>query len=332
MRSIIFPSGTVLRSIIISITVTCVLNGAQAQVPQYVVYDLGTLGAGNSEAFSINDSGQITGSSNHTGGPDRHAFLYSGGPLIDLGTLGGTASTGYGINNLSDVTGHSSINPSDADTFLYSGGVMTNIGTPLGNSVGYSINNSGQVAGFRTSGGSSVYHAYIRSNGVNSDLPTLGTTNYSFATAINEGGEATGYSAFVDTDHNSTHAFLYSSSTTLDLGTLGGLSSEGWAINASGQVAGDSQLAGNLVRHAFLGSTSGLLDLGTLGGEHSFGKGINDFGQVVGSSQLPSTTNYHPFLYSDGAMYDLNDLTLNLEASGMGVLYYASDINNFSFR
>lgn len=44
----------------------------------------------------------------------------------------------------------------------------------------------------------------------------------------------------------------HAAATIYNLGTLGGPYSVGRAINASGQVAGNSYMAGNTVRHAFL--------------------------------------------------------------------------------
>jgi probable HAF family extracellular repeat protein/cysteine-rich repeat protein len=106
-----------------------------------------------------------------------------------------------------------------------------------------------------------------------------------------------------------------------DLGTLGGTNSEVGAINASGHVAGSSELTpGDPTLHAFLFSGGPLLDLGTLGGSASGANGINDAGQVVGWSQLPGDTDAHLFLYSAGVMSDLGTLG---GASG-----YATAINN----
>src|SRR5205809_995323 len=59
--------------------------------------DLGTLGGAYSQAFGINDGGQIVGASDTTGGANR-AFLWQGGLMTDLGTLGGRDSAAYGIN------------------------------------------------------------------------------------------------------------------------------------------------------------------------------------------------------------------------------------------
>jgi probable HAF family extracellular repeat protein len=75
---------------------------ARAQSPQYVVTDLGTLGGTSSAAFSINDSGQITGGSD-TSGQITHAFFYSGGSMSVLGTT----AEARAINNSDQIAGTS---------------------------------------------------------------------------------------------------------------------------------------------------------------------------------------------------------------------------------
>src|SRR5262245_51785426 len=51
-----------------------------------------------------------------------------------------------------------------------------------------------------------------------------------------------------------------------DLGSFGGSFTRGMAINAAGQVTGQSYTAGDAEGHAFLADSSGMVDLGTLGG------------------------------------------------------------------
>ena len=88
----------------------------------------------------------------------------------------------------------------------------------------------------------------------------------------------------------------------VDLGTLGGGSSQGSSINASGQVAGSSTISGGAT-HAFL-YDGAMHDLGTMDGGSSSGSGISNDGHVVGTS---SGSAERAFLY-DGAMHDLGTL------------------------
>src|SRR5262245_17966926 len=68
----------------------------------------------------------------------------------------------------------------------------------------------------------------------------------------------------------------------VDLGTLGGASSEATGLNNSGEVVGWSRDETGAAR-AFLYRDGAMVNLGTLpGGSASFATAINDLGQVVG--------------------------------------------------
>src|SRR4051812_10494245 len=92
------------------------------------------------------------------------------------------------------------------------------------------------------------------------------------------------------------------------IGNLGGTSTFGTAINASGQVAGwgDTDAAGAIHRHAFLFSNGVLTNLGTLaGGTQSFALAINDFGEVAGSSNAGGASQLHAVVFGHGSVSDL---------------------------
>ena len=221
--------------------------------------DLGTLGGTNSVGNAINASGQVAGGSDRAGG--QHAFLYtgtpgSGGAMADLGTLGGTNSYGYAINASGQVAGYADTTAYAPHAFRYtgtpgSGGVMADLGTLGGSySAGYAINASGQVAGWsHTTAGEAHAIRYTGtpgSGGVMADLGTL-AGGWSYGRAINASGQVAGESS----TQNESGAFLYTGTPgvdgqRIDLGKIepdpvytNGMSN-GRAINASGQVAGQS--------------------------------------------------------------------------------------------
>lgn len=135
-------------------------------------------------------------------------------------------------------------------------------------------------------------------------LGGAGTNNTYVATGLNAAGQLTGY-------YNGAlppHAFSYQGGVVTDLGTLGGIISQGFAINGSGQVVGSSYTGGNLQLNGFLYTGGNLLNLGTLGGSYSSANLINDAGQVAGVSMLPNATDTTAFFYSQGVMTSLGTL------------------------
>jgi probable HAF family extracellular repeat protein len=96
----------VARQAVLALMVLLAAGASLAWAAQYTVVDLGTLGGTSSEAYGINDIGQVVGWAYPSGTTTWHAFLWSGGVMQDLGTLGGTESKAYGINSLGQVVGY----------------------------------------------------------------------------------------------------------------------------------------------------------------------------------------------------------------------------------
>ena len=122
------------------------------------------------------------------------------------------------------------------------------------------------------------------------------------------------------------HAFLYSTGTMNDLGTLGGHYSQGNAVNRTGEVAGQSDTK-NGGRDAALWTGKATVDLGALGplaGWESSATGINDSGQVVGWWGF--NPGRHAWLYSNGTITDLPEPSFATATGATGCAAIA--INN----
>jgi len=96
--------------------------------------------------------------------------------------------------------------------------------------------------------------------------------------------------------------------TVTDLGTLGGSTSHGLAVNDYGQVVGEAMTSAGVYR-AFAFWKGTLIDLGTLGGDYSSASGINDNAQIVGTATTAAFKD-RAFLFSfaTGIMTDLGTL------------------------
>lgn len=92
----------------------------------------------------------------------------------------------------------------------------------------------------------------------------------------------------------------------INLGTLGGTVSEGFALNNNSEAVGRSRPYNSNDDHAFRWANGTMHDLGTLGGPDSGAAGINDDGKIVGTSDAAGTS--HAFLYENGTMIDLNTI------------------------
>jgi probable HAF family extracellular repeat protein len=313
---------------------------------QYKLIDLGTLGGANSFVNGtpppmLNNGGMIGGEADtaeacpYFDGVVSPAVRWDNGVPTTLGVLpGGCFSLPNAINSKGMFAGSADIGFIDPATglpaihadFLYKGQIL-DLGTFGGsNSLANDVNERGQVVGGAenlepdpwdfagiTLGlpSPTAWHAFLWQAGVMRDLGTLGGPS-SFAVVINDRGQAVGFSFTTAVPNPSTglptlDPFLWDRGKMINLGTLGGTFGEAIAINNRGQVAGFSDLEGDLTNHAFVWDRGVMTEIGTFGGDNSIAFWINDAGQVVGNAQLPDGT-HHGFFWSKGKMTDIGTL------------------------
>jgi probable HAF family extracellular repeat protein len=181
-------------------------------------------------------------------------------------------------------------------------------------------------------------------NDIMIDLGTLAASDpVSSATAVNDAGQVTGYSYTINPNGTASyHAFVLNpldnnddgvadtwfvgdnavNDLMVDLGTLGGTNSWGRAINADGQIVGESDYdapTGEHYTRAFLWQDNTMTDLGTLRDDRHQGfsaaSGVNNSGAVVGWAENEDRER-RAFVFQNGKMKDLNDELYLLDDNG----------------
>ena len=201
---------------------------------------LGSLGGADSEAWSINDRGQIVGSSQTAGGV-RHAFLWQGGTMTDLGTSSGGESDALAINNRGQILEDISVGKSD-EIVLWQEGRTTPIAS-FRNCQWAAFNDRGQVIGLCKKPGGPT-RALLWVNGRTTDL---GVDFQGAPMAINDRSDVV---EPLQTSEDSSRGVLWRNGERIDLGSFGGPRTLPIALNERDQVVGVSSAP--VRRHGFV--------------------------------------------------------------------------------
>jgi probable HAF family extracellular repeat protein len=282
-------------------------------------------GVGRTYAFSINDSGQITGEYGDAYGP--HGFVYSGGTYSTLDVPGANGTELYRSNNAGEIVGRyfDTSHPQGA-AFLYTGGNFTDISFPgAAWTYVFGINNAGDMVGTYNFGGpqtQSSQHGFIYSGSVFTTIDVPGGYDPQ-PLGINDAGQIVGLFG----DGTGSHGFLDNGGVFSKIDAPGAFSyTYAFDINNDGQIVGFFDTP--------TGDTNGFLYTGgaftDIAIPHSsidlpdtFPLGINNLGQVVGYGLgdleyfgSGAATTEHAFIATPTPA----PATLPLFATGLGLM------------
>ncbi len=272
---------------------TGIASPASAAVPTYTVEALGDF-----VPQTINESGHVVGWQ----GYPTQAVVYTDG--VGLSTLPplnpGEAALARDINDQGQVVGQSG-----SRAVRWTNGVAEDLGVldPTSPSAeAYGINNLGNVSGSSTKSGGTHAFFHSEATGMVDLFPTsTGPGFLSYGHDINELNQVAGYVG--------SRAFRWTDGTIQDLGVPDGYAlSYAWAINDSGQVAGQVKTAtGSATRVARYTDGTGWEILGG-SGEDNQAWGINNDGTVVGQAWVGGPIT-EAVVYIDGSgLLGLDDL------------------------
>ena len=247
-----------------------------------------------SEAWGINNAGQIVGRSHVMPANEAHAFRYDPGiGTLDLGTLGGAISDAYRINDSGVAVGSAELADGQMHAARWdAAGNPFDLGTFGGDqSEAIDINAAGHIVGWAAQPpdefGEQSSEAFIWTGSELNPVGTLGGLN-SFAHAINDAGLVAGFS---DTETGDICAFLWDEQQGMqNIGNMGGGGIVPWDISNTGKTvvvgyADDSQGLGIAI---IWDEMNGLRDLNALIPPDSDwirlreARGVNEAGQIVG--------------------------------------------------
>ena len=237
-----------------------------------VMRALPTVGGNNGQASAVNDSAQVVGYAEN-GAVDSTCpagvtnnrvdlpVLWNKGKAQALPTIGSDPDgVAFGINNQGQAVGYSGTCTAANFAVLWENGTATplaDLGTP--GAIAYAINGHNQIVGQAVNSDGTALAAIWQNNTVTALGGLLPGDVASFATSINNRGQAVGSS--FDTSSSWSHGLLWQNGTMTDLNTVFPASSNLYVISASninesGQIAGMAvEMAGpnaGKIVHSFL--------------------------------------------------------------------------------
>jgi probable HAF family extracellular repeat protein len=251
----------------------------------YQMQLLGTLGE-ESYAIAISESGQVLGNYLTAGGA-QHIFRWTEGTMKHLVD----SAQAMDLNDAGDVVGWL-FTDTGTEAFVYTDQVYL-FDLPEGPSRAYALDSRGRVAGRHTG---EMEQSFLDEEG--SPLFLAPDLN-AYAVEMNDAGQV----LIKELRQNGFHTLLaQTDGSMVDLGTLGGASTQGTDINESGQVVGWSQTADGRYQ-AFSWENGSMTALAEPEWTYSSAVALNDAGDILIKASVGTEKTI--FLLKDGELIDL---------------------------
>src|SRR5215831_5632889 len=307
---------------------------ATATTPQYQIYDIGVIDAGDdaSQGFGVSHGGIAVGRSIRTGGSQAFTWTLNGG-IVGLPNLAGRS---HAVSNSADDSGvvvgtaATTLFGSDRLPIMWLNGAVSQLPLPAGETLGdaNSVNASGVAVG-SVDGGSNQRGA-IYTGGGGSIITQTTSTGCFFVTAfgINDSGRIVGQG--IDPNNAARNVGIVydiGQNDAFEVGALPGFNGAlAFGVSNSGHVVGSSMLNQGSGLPFIWSDQGGMVAIPlATGTSEGSARAVNSAGWVVGND---SSAFSIPFLYDGTTTYRLADiipqnsgwdLSMNTSSSADGI-------------
>jgi probable HAF family extracellular repeat protein len=290
------------------VSVALLLGGAVRADYIYTTLDVSGPGvdpiAGTTQAFGINNPGQIVGiyiQRNGNAADTQNGFLFSGGAYNSVAPAPyPLRNWATGINNAGVIVGYNQTAGAEAGFSLNQGTYTTLMVPNALTTQAFGINASGQIVGSYNSTSLATTNGFLLSSGTYTTLTAPGSQSTT-AAGINASGQIVG--SYTDASGNN-HGFLLRGGNYSTIDFPGAFSTEALGINGLGQIVGDYQMIvrGTPGDHfGFLLSNGVYTTIDVPGSRATVAEGINDAGDIVGYYTNFTDATIHGFLATPAA-------------------------------
>ena len=307
---------------------------ARATTPQYQIYDIGVIDAGDtaSQGFGVSDGGIAVGRSVRTGGSQAFTWTLNGG-IIGLPNLAGRShavSNSANDNGVVVGTAATTLFGSSRLPVIWQNGSVSQLPLPPGETLGdaNSVNASNVAVG--SVDGGSLQRGAIYSGGTGTII-TQTTANGSFfvtAFGINDSGRVVGQG--IDPQNAARNVGIVydiGQNMAFEVGALPGFNGAlAFGVSNTGYVVGSSMLNQGSGLPFIWSDQAGMVAIPLASGtSQGSARAVNSAGWVVGND---SSAFSIPFLYDGTNTYRLADLippnsgwdlSMNTSSSALGI-------------